>query len=143
VTAARPAHVAFAAKILGDRGRFVASHTFDVQITASDPSATGATASLNDAFGQAVTQLSEWTRRLFERMIIVVCAYSPRATLCLEDVPFATDTAIDEGLQDVLLDVVIIVGDGRERLAWRREILNRVVDAVILHVVAAGSARDR
>jgi ABC-type uncharacterized transport system auxiliary subunit len=54
------AHVAFAAKILGDKGHFVASHTFDVQITASDTSAAGATTSLGDAFGQAVTQLSEW-----------------------------------------------------------------------------------
>jgi len=55
------AHVAFAAKLLGDKGRIVASRIFDVQAPASDISAAGATAALNDAFREAATQLVEWT----------------------------------------------------------------------------------
>ena len=55
------AHVAFAAKILGNQGRIVASRTFDAQAATPDTNAPGAVAALNDAFRQAATQLVEWT----------------------------------------------------------------------------------
>jgi phospholipid/cholesterol/gamma-HCH transport system substrate-binding protein len=55
------AHVAFAAKILGDKGRIVASRIFDAQAAAPDVSAPGATAALSGAFEQAAIQLVEWT----------------------------------------------------------------------------------
>ena len=55
------AHVAFAVKILGDKGRIVASRIFDVRAAAPDISAPGAAAALNDAFKQAATHLVEWT----------------------------------------------------------------------------------
>jgi phospholipid/cholesterol/gamma-HCH transport system substrate-binding protein len=55
------AHVAFAAKILGDKGRIVASRSFDVEAPASGTGASEATAALNDAFRGAATQLVEWT----------------------------------------------------------------------------------
>jgi phospholipid/cholesterol/gamma-HCH transport system substrate-binding protein len=55
------AHVAFAAKILGDKGRIVASRTFDAQAPAHSAAAPDAVAALNDAFRQAATQLVEWT----------------------------------------------------------------------------------
>jgi len=61
VSAMPVAHIAFAAKILGDKGRIVASRTFDAQAAAADTSPSGATAALNDAFGQAAKQLVEWT----------------------------------------------------------------------------------
>jgi phospholipid/cholesterol/gamma-HCH transport system substrate-binding protein len=55
------AHVAFAAKILGNQGRIVASRTFNAQAARPDTNAPGAVAALNDAFRQAATQLVEWT----------------------------------------------------------------------------------
>jgi phospholipid/cholesterol/gamma-HCH transport system substrate-binding protein len=55
------AHVAFAAKVLGDKGRIVASRTFDAQAAAHSAAAPDAVAALNDAFRQAATQLVEWT----------------------------------------------------------------------------------
>jgi phospholipid/cholesterol/gamma-HCH transport system substrate-binding protein len=55
------AHVSFSAKILGEKGRIVGSQTFDAQVPAPDTTASGATAALNDAFGQAATRLVEWT----------------------------------------------------------------------------------
>ncbi len=55
------AHVAFAAKILSEKGRIVGSQTFDVEVPAPDTTAPGATAALNDAFGHAAKRLVEWT----------------------------------------------------------------------------------
>ena len=55
------ATVGFAAKVLGDKGRIVASRTFDAQAPARDTAAPDAVAALNDAFRQAATQLVEWT----------------------------------------------------------------------------------
>ena len=45
-------------------------------------------------------------------------------------------TAIDKGLQDVLLNIEIIVVDGRKRVAERGEVLHRLLDAVVIDVVA-------
>jgi hypothetical protein len=49
---------------------------------------------------------------------------------------FSQLTAIDKGLQDVLLHVEIVVVDGRHGLAEDRKVFHRFVDAVILDVVA-------
>jgi hypothetical protein len=43
--------------------------------------------------------------------------------------------AIDEGFQDVLLHVEVVVVDGRERRAQRRQVVDRFADAVIGDVV--------
>jgi phospholipid/cholesterol/gamma-HCH transport system substrate-binding protein len=58
---AAAAHVEFAAKILGQGGRIIASRTFDVTAPAKDVNAEGATAALDEAFGKAVTDLVTWT----------------------------------------------------------------------------------
>src|SRR5215471_14323213 len=46
--------------------------------------------------------------------------------------------AIDKGFQDVLLDVVIPIDDGREFVAKNRQVLNRFADAVVGHIVGRG-----
>jgi ABC-type uncharacterized transport system auxiliary subunit len=58
--AAPTAHVEFAAKLLGEAGRIVASRSFDAVIPATDVTAAGAAAALNEAFGKAVTGLVTW-----------------------------------------------------------------------------------
>jgi phospholipid/cholesterol/gamma-HCH transport system substrate-binding protein len=58
---AAAAHVEFAAKILGQGGRIVASRTFDVVVPAKDVNVEGATTALDEAFGKAVTDLVTWT----------------------------------------------------------------------------------
>ena len=55
------AHVAFAAKILGDNGRIVGSRTFDAVVPAPGPGAADVAAALDQAFGKAVTDLVAWT----------------------------------------------------------------------------------
>lgn len=55
------AHVAFAAKILGDNGRIIGSRTFDAVVPAPDLSALGAAAAIDMAFVKAVTDLVVWT----------------------------------------------------------------------------------
>jgi ABC-type uncharacterized transport system auxiliary subunit len=55
------AHVAFAAKILGDSGRIIGSRTFDAVVQAPDLSAPGAAAAIDKAFAKAVTDLVVWT----------------------------------------------------------------------------------
>ena len=60
--AVRPmAHVAFAAKILGDNGRIVGSRTFDAVAPAPDLDAAAAAAAIDKAFVKAVTDLVVWT----------------------------------------------------------------------------------
>ncbi len=59
--AAPTAHVEFAAKILGDKGRIVGSKTFDAVVPVGEMTAPAATAALNEAFGKAVTGLVVWT----------------------------------------------------------------------------------
>jgi hypothetical protein len=44
--------------------------------------------------------------------------------------------AIDEGLHNVLLYVQVVVVDRRQRIAQRGEVLHRLVDAIIVDVVA-------
>jgi phospholipid/cholesterol/gamma-HCH transport system substrate-binding protein len=55
------AHVAFAAKVLGESGRIIGSRTFGAVVPAKDVSAAGAAAALDEAFGKAVTGLVTWT----------------------------------------------------------------------------------
>jgi phospholipid/cholesterol/gamma-HCH transport system substrate-binding protein len=55
------AHVAFAAKILGDNGRIIGSRTFDALVPAPDLDAAGAAAAIDKAFANAVTDLVVWT----------------------------------------------------------------------------------
>lgn len=45
---------------------------------------------------------------------------------------------IDEGFQDVLLDVKIVVNDRAHRLAELGQVLDRFLDAIVGHVVAGG-----
>jgi hypothetical protein len=45
--------------------------------------------------------------------------------------------AINEGLED-MLDVEVIIVDGRERRAQRRQVVNRFADAVVGDVVGGG-----
>ena len=55
------AHVAFAAKILGDNGRIIGSRTFDALVSAPDVDAAAAAAAIDKAFAKAVTDLVAWT----------------------------------------------------------------------------------
>ena len=55
------AHVAFAAKILGENGKIIASRTFDAMVPARETNAAGAVAALDKAFGKAATDLVLWT----------------------------------------------------------------------------------
>jgi phospholipid/cholesterol/gamma-HCH transport system substrate-binding protein len=55
------AHVAFAAKIIGDNGRIVGSRTFDVAVPAPDPGVAAAAVALDKAFAEAITDLVVWT----------------------------------------------------------------------------------
>ncbi len=55
------AHVAFAAKILGDNGRIVGSRTFDAVVPAPALDAAAAAAALDKAFVKTVTDLVVWT----------------------------------------------------------------------------------
>jgi hypothetical protein len=49
---------------------------------------------------------------------------------------FSQLAAVHKGLQDVLLDVEIVVVDGRHGLAEGGKVFHRFVDAVIVDVVA-------
>jgi hypothetical protein len=49
---------------------------------------------------------------------------------------FSELTTVDEGLQDVLLHIEVIVDDGRKLSAECRKIFGRFVDSVIIDVVA-------
>ena len=55
------AHVAFAAKIIGENGKIIASRTFDAMVPARETNAPGAAAALDKAFGKAATDLVLWT----------------------------------------------------------------------------------
>jgi phospholipid/cholesterol/gamma-HCH transport system substrate-binding protein len=55
------AHVAFAAKILGDNGRIIGSRTFDAFVSAPGLEAAAAAAAIDKAFAKAVTDLVVWT----------------------------------------------------------------------------------
>jgi phospholipid/cholesterol/gamma-HCH transport system substrate-binding protein len=55
------ARVAFAAKILGDNGRIIASRTFDALVPAPDLDVAAAAAAIDKAFAKAVTDLVVWT----------------------------------------------------------------------------------
>ena len=55
------AHVAFAAKILGDNGRIIGSRTFDALVSARGLEAAAAAAAIDKAFAKAVTDLVVWT----------------------------------------------------------------------------------
>ncbi len=46
--------------------------------------------------------------------------------------------AINEGLKDILLDIEVVIVDGRERLAQRRQVVDRFADAVIGDIVGGG-----
>lgn len=54
------AHVAFAAKILGDNGRIIGSRTFDALVSAPGLDTAAAAAAINKAFAKAVTDLVVW-----------------------------------------------------------------------------------
>ena len=43
--------------------------------------------------------------------------------------------AVDECLQDVLLNILVVVDDGRELLPQLRKVLDRLVDSIVVHVV--------
>jgi phospholipid/cholesterol/gamma-HCH transport system substrate-binding protein len=55
------AHVAFAAKILGDNGRIIGSRVFDAKAPVQSATAAGAAAAFNEAFAKAATELATWT----------------------------------------------------------------------------------
>jgi phospholipid/cholesterol/gamma-HCH transport system substrate-binding protein len=55
------AQVEFSAKVVGDGGRIVGSHTFGAAVPAPDPHAAGAAAAIDKAFGKAATELIVWT----------------------------------------------------------------------------------
>jgi phospholipid/cholesterol/gamma-HCH transport system substrate-binding protein len=55
------AHVAFAAKIIGENGKIIGSRTFDAMVPAKT-NAAGAAAALNQAFGKAAADLVLWTQ---------------------------------------------------------------------------------
>jgi phospholipid/cholesterol/gamma-HCH transport system substrate-binding protein len=55
------AHVAFGAKILGDKGRIIASRTFDAVVSAADIDVAAAAVAIDKAFAKAVTDLVVWT----------------------------------------------------------------------------------
>jgi cholesterol transport system auxiliary component len=55
------ARVEFAAKILGENGRIVASRTFEAAVPVPDIKVSSAVASLDQAFGKAVADLVSWT----------------------------------------------------------------------------------
>jgi phospholipid/cholesterol/gamma-HCH transport system substrate-binding protein len=55
------AHVAFAAKILGDNGRIIGSRTFDAVVSAPDLSTPAAAVAIDKAFEKAVTDFVVWT----------------------------------------------------------------------------------
>jgi phospholipid/cholesterol/gamma-HCH transport system substrate-binding protein len=55
------AHVAFGAKILGDKGRIIGSRTFDALVSAPDLDVAAAAAAIDKAFAKAVTDLVTWT----------------------------------------------------------------------------------
>jgi phospholipid/cholesterol/gamma-HCH transport system substrate-binding protein len=55
------AHVAFAAKILGENGKIIASRAFDAVVPTRETNAPGAAAALDKAFGKAATELVLWT----------------------------------------------------------------------------------
>jgi phospholipid/cholesterol/gamma-HCH transport system substrate-binding protein len=58
------AHVEFAAKILGENGKIIASRTFDAIVPARQTDAPGAVAALNEAFGKAATDVVLWAQKL-------------------------------------------------------------------------------
>jgi len=45
-------------------------------------------------------------------------------------------SAIEEGFQDVLLNVLVVVGDDGELLPQARQIFYRLVDAIVVDVIA-------
>ena len=47
-------------------------------------------------------------------------------------------TSIDEGFQNVLLDVVVPVDDARQFFAELRQILNGLAEAIVGHIVGGG-----
>jgi phospholipid/cholesterol/gamma-HCH transport system substrate-binding protein len=55
------AHVAFGAKILGDKGRIIGSRTFDALVSAPDLDVAAAAVAIDKAFAKAVTDLVIWT----------------------------------------------------------------------------------
>jgi phospholipid/cholesterol/gamma-HCH transport system substrate-binding protein len=55
------ARVEFAAKILGENGRIVASRTFEAAVPVPDTKVSGAAAALDQAFGKAAADLVSWT----------------------------------------------------------------------------------
>jgi ABC-type uncharacterized transport system auxiliary subunit len=55
------AHVAFAAKVLGDNGRIIGSRAFDAVAPAPDLDAAAAAVAIDKAFAKAVTDLVVWT----------------------------------------------------------------------------------
>jgi phospholipid/cholesterol/gamma-HCH transport system substrate-binding protein len=55
------AQVEFAAKVVGDGGRIVGSHTFSAAVPVPDIHAAGAAAAIDRAFGKAATDLVIWT----------------------------------------------------------------------------------
>jgi phospholipid/cholesterol/gamma-HCH transport system substrate-binding protein len=55
------AHVAFGAKILGDKGRIIGSRTFDALVSAPDLDVAAAAGAIDKAFAKAVTDLVIWT----------------------------------------------------------------------------------
>lgn len=55
------AHVGFAAKILGENGKIIASRTFDAIVPVRDIGAASDVAALNEAFRAAATDLVVWT----------------------------------------------------------------------------------
>jgi phospholipid/cholesterol/gamma-HCH transport system substrate-binding protein len=62
-SAAPVAHVEFAAKILGENGKIIASRAFDAIVPARETDAAGAVAALNEAFGKAATELVRWAQK--------------------------------------------------------------------------------
>jgi len=54
------AHVEFAAKILGENGRIVASRTFEATVPAPEAKVPAAAGALDEAFGKALTELVVW-----------------------------------------------------------------------------------
>jgi phospholipid/cholesterol/gamma-HCH transport system substrate-binding protein len=55
------AHVAFGAKILGDKGHIIGSRTFDALVAARDLDVAAAAVAIDKAFAKAVTDLVVWT----------------------------------------------------------------------------------
>ncbi len=57
------ANIHFSAKIVGDNGQILGAKLFEVSVPASVADEASVAASLNDAFGKAVTELVVWTSR--------------------------------------------------------------------------------